>query len=578
MKTLSYSLSVLSLLATVAPACKEEQPAPPPGALAPAAGEKGSPAAVDKGAPAPAPPPAPAPAPARLPVGMASPFPHLANESAAALNRGWAGLKAKKYDDAAAAFVEVATQLPDYLNARYQAARAYVLAGKMAEARGQLEELLRRNYVGYVDRVGKHKDFAALRSSPEWAAYSDAERRVRADYAAGLDQTLVVVARSGTVDPWTFAAGKTAGQQEAKLDWKQEVYAFDATAALFRALTATEGHVLAAMRSPDGKRLIYVTAERLARSDKDAAEPADARGKSWFVEPQVAILDLTTLETAGPIKLPGGYADLTLGFGASGTALVTTAGVVVGTGEGLVAGTYEMDSARTGLTKATTDPDIKGERVTIRPDQLVRSERPLPADVALSEDRHSVRLGTGAGTVITSARSLAATSLAWAPSQTLFAYAGQFDGCAALRDEKSKAAQNELYVFEMDKKSAQRIDSGASAFEHQWLGGNILAYEAGAGAKATVSLFDIAGHKKTTLPLKYGAGLFGIPTIACGPPVSPATTSATSGTAAAPATPPATGTPPAAVPAIQAAPAAPTGPAPTQATTAPAAPPAPKAP
>lgn len=471
----------------------------------------------------------PAAAP-KVTVGMLNPFPHLTTEASPPFNRGWAALKTKKFADAATAFGEVATQLPDYLNARYQAARALVLAGKMAEARAQFEELLQRNFVGYVERAGKQKELAPFRASPEWATYEQAVARVRTDYAGGLGQGLVVVARSGSVDPLAFAAGKTAGVQEAKLDWKQEVYHFDVASARYRPLTSTDGHVLAAMRSSDGKRLAWVTAERVARLEKDAADP---RAKVWFVEPQFYFLDLGTLEVAGPIKLLGGYEELTIGFGASGTPLLATPGVVAGTGEGSAAGTYEMDTARTGLTKAASDPDFSGERVIVRWDRLQRAERPALTGVTVAEDRHSLRLGSG-GAVITSARTLSPTSLAWSPSQALFAYAGQLDSCAALRDEGAKAAQNELFIYEVEKKSAQRIDSGASAFELQWLGDGVLAYESGSGAKATINLYEVASRKKTALLLKNGAGFVGIPTLSCGP-----TTPSSPAAVPSPATPPA---------------------------------------
>jgi hypothetical protein len=493
---------------------------------------------------------------------MQNPFPHLTTEASAPFNRGWAALKLKKYDDAATAFGEVATQLPDYLNARYQAARALVLAGKMPEARAQFEDLLRRNYVGYADRASKQKELAPFRASPEWTTYLAVDARVRADYAEGLSAGLIVIARTGAVDAPSFAVGKTAGVQEAKLDWKQEVYHYDVAAARFRPLTSSDGHVLAALRSSDGKRLVLVTADRIARLEKDAAEP---RAKVWFVEPQFYYLDLGNLDLAGPIKLVGGYEELTIGFGKSGTALLSIAGVVAGTGEGSPAGTYEMDTARTGLTRAASDPEISGERVVIRPDRLLRAERPAPAGVTVAEDRHSLRLGSG-GAVITSARTLSPTSLAWSPNQSLFAYAGQLDTCAALRDEKAKAAQNELFVYEVEKKSAQRIDTGASAFELQWLGDGILAYESGAGAKASVNLYDVAAHKKTILPLKNGAGFVGIPTLSCGP-TTPATVPPAAAPAAAPAVAPAPTVPaaapaPAAVAPPPAAP-APAAPAPT---------------
>ena len=563
MKRTLCGLLFLSASLPLVSSCKDEQPAPPPTSAPVGAADKpAAPAVIEK--------PAEKPAAPKVPVGMQSPFPHLSSEASAPFNRGWAALKTKKYDDAATAFLDVATQLPDYLNARYQAARALVLAGKMAEARVQFEELLRRNYLVYAERISKQKDLAPFRASPEWAVYQQAEKTIRHDYADGLSQGLVLVARSGAVEPATFAASKTAGLQEAKLDWKQDAYHYDAVRARFRPLTATDGHVLAALRSGDGKRLVFVTADRIGRSEKDAADPSKA--KTWFIEPQFFFVDLASLDVAGPIKLPGGYDELTIGFGASGTPLLSTVGVVAGTGEGTSAGTYEMDTARTGLTKATSDPELSGQRVVVRPDRLQLNEAPLPAGVSLAEDRHSLRLGT-AGAVITSARTLSPTALAWSPSQTLFAYAGQLDSCTALRDEKAKAAQNELFVYDVEKKSAQRIDSGASTFAHTWLSDTLLVYESGAAAKSTLNLYDLTERKKTTLPLKYGAGFVGTPTWTCAP------ASGTAPAAAPAATSPAGGTAPAVVnPTSGTAPSPAPAPATPVAPAAPAAAPAPSGP
>ena len=70
--------------------------------------------------------------------------------------------------------------------------------------------------------------------------------------------------------------------------------------------------------------------------------------------------------------------------------------------------------------------------------------------------------------------------------------------------------------------TAQRIDAGPSAFELEWLADGVLAYESGAGAKASLNLYDVATRKKTPLPLKNGAGFVGIPTLTCGPaPANP---------------------------------------------------------
>ncbi len=496
-------------------------------------------------APAPTTPPKLSAAPSQpaapaVAVGMAHPFSKLSDQAGKPYNAGWAALKAKKYQDAAAAFTEVSTLLPDYLTARLQAARAELLAGNPAATRQQLEELLSRNFIAYAGRAENTKDFALFRTSPEWNAYEQAVPRLRSAYSAGLERGLYLVARSGEVVGPNFVPSKNGDKSEAKLEPKQEVYHYDPDSSRYRPLTATDGHVVAALRSADGKSLAFLTAERVQKDDK----------KTWFVEPGFGFVSLSTLDIAGPIKLAGGHEELALSFAATGNPLLITSGALPGS-EGLEAGTWEIDTAHTGLIKtpASAANAPKGERVVVRFGRLLHSDRQIPADVTLAEDRHSVQLGTGG--VITSGRTLAESSLSFSPGQRFFLYAGQFDACAAAKDEKSKAAQNDLFIYEIEKKQASRIDSSASAFETVWLGDYLLAYESGIGAKATINLYDVATRKKTALPLHYGAGFYGLPTQFCAEATSlPATQTAPA--AAAPQAAPA-----AAQPAPPAAPAAP---------------------
>lgn len=489
MKQLSLSLSLLIGLSISS--CKNQQPSEPlklaaqPDDMAP----RSPPAKL-------APPPAP-------PVGMLDPFSHLSNQATKPFNSGWAAFKAKKYEESAALFSEVNALLPDHLGARLQAARAYLLAANAVATREQLEALISRNFIAYGSRPTDAKEFAPFRTSPEWPLYKQSEERLRAAYAQGLSQGLIFVARSGSVEPPSFSLAKPGEKAEAKLELRQEVYHFDPESNRYRPLTATDGHVLMAIRSPDGKRLAFLTAFGVQR-DED---------KTWFFEPQFGFLDLSTLETAGPIKLGGGHEELVIGFGQSGTPLVLTTGAIAKAGEGLGAGTYELDTARTGLAKAASDAELKGERVYARYLRLWHGGGPTPPEVTLSEDRHSIKLGTSG--LITSARTLAEGSLSYSPAQRYFLYAGQFDACAAEKDDKAKAAQNELFVYEVEKKAAARIDAGPSAFTAVWLRDDLLAYENDSGAKATLNLFDLAARKKTTLPLRHGAGLYGLPTLFC---------------------------------------------------------------
>jgi hypothetical protein len=105
-------------------------------------------------------------------------------------------------------------------------------------------------------------------------------------WGAGLDENLIFVARQRA--PLRVPA---TGAGEFILNPHQEVYAYSPATGLFRQLTAEDGHVLAVVREPDRRRIVYVTAEKLVR----AAKPTDV------VLDGVALHELTLATmTAGP--------------------------------------------------------------------------------------------------------------------------------------------------------------------------------------------------------------------------------------------------------------------------------------
>ncbi len=421
------------------------------------------------------------------PVGMADPFARLGGPAGKALDRGYKALRAKKYDEAAAAFAEVAAAAPDSTASRFQLARALVMSGKVPEGEKELEQVLSRDFVAYAGRADKPKEWKALRDAPEWAAYKEAEGRYKAAYAQGLGNGFVFVARNR---PAKTATDKT----DIKLDLSQEVYHHDPATGRYRRLTATDGHVFAALRSQDGKMLAFVAATRQRKTD----------GGDVFVDPQGGYVDLATLETVGPFKIVGTFFEVSIGFGDAGRVPAWQTEITPGAD----GGTFVIDTAHTGMTKS--DVALQGERTWAQVQQVWNSGKGSPQGVTLSVDKKSFGL-EGGGTV-TSARELSDSSLDFSPSRKRITYAGKLDACKVLSGDKSK---NELFVYDLDKKSAQRIDSGISKFETQWLDDNLLVYENGIGPKGTVNLYDLSGHKKTSLSPHYGAGIYGIPTLSC---------------------------------------------------------------
>lgn len=504
----TFALAAGALLLPLQPACKKTPaPAESPG-NDPAAARAGSgqPAVVIEGDKA---------AVSAIPVGMTDPLARLTSPTAKSLQRGYKALNAKNWEECATAFSEVTAALPDYLDARYYTARALLNQAKPAEARQQLEELLKRNYVAYAGRAASSKDWLALRTSPEWEPYKQAEARIKAAYATGLSSGVTLVQRTAAAKPIKYVAVADAAQakeglQEAKLELKGELVHFDPATGRYRPLTHSDGKVLAAQRSPDGKTVIFALAERAAHK----------AGKLWFVDPQLAFIDLQTLELVGPVPVQGGFDHLSLGFSKQGVPTWSTT-AAPGTAESQ-SGSFQIDTARTGAVKVAEDQGLYGERTEVWVDDLQHSERRLPADIKPTADLQSFTVdepGSDAGRAVTSAVKLAGDSFAWAPGHKLLVYAGAFDACAALDKRKEVQGQkNGLFIYDFDKKSAQRIDAARTTYEAQWLSDDLLAYETGIDADSRVTLFNVKTGEKTTLQTRHGGGLYGISAHKCEEP------------------------------------------------------------
>lgn len=452
------------------------------------------------------------PAAPPIEVGMADAWGRMSSATAKSLQRGYKGLNGKKWEECSAAFGEVTTALPDYLPARFYAARCLLMQGKPAEARQALWDLARRNPLAYAGRIATAKDWQPLRDSPEWAAWQQAEVRIKTAYAAGLSSGLMMVARLSGAKPVKYepVAGGEAGLREAKLELGGEAVHYDPATARYRVLTNTDGKVLAAQRSPDGKILVFLLAEKA--QNKGA--------KLWFVEPQLGSLDLATLEVIGPAPVKGRFEHVVLGFSKDGTPQLSAQASPDGE-----SGTWQMDSARTGLVKVPEEAGITGERTEVWADDLQHTERRLPEDIKPAADLQSFVIGEG-GAPVTSALKLDGGSFTWAPGHKLLAYAGLFDACAALdkADAKGKGKdpdKNGLFLYDVEKKAAQRIDAARTTYLASWVDDNTLAFETGVGADSRVTLYDVRGQKKTVLPARHGAGLFGVSSHKCEEPPAP---------------------------------------------------------
>jgi hypothetical protein len=216
----------------------------------------------------------------------------------------------------------------------------------------------------------------------------------------------------------------------------------------------------------------------------------------------VAFIDLGTLEVHGPLALPGNAKAVTLGVNSFGEPQIE----VIDGGDSKIE--YLLDSAKTGLASVGVPP--VGESVYATPTEVSYSAKKSTDGVTLAEGAAMFTV-SGVDKPITSARPIAESSLDWSPSKLRITYAGTLDPCNA-------AQRNELFVFDKATKTAQRIAQAVSYFETLWLSDDQLVYETGVGKDGRIGIYDLAAHSPTVLPTRFGAGLYGVPTLNCQAP------------------------------------------------------------
>jgi hypothetical protein len=432
-------------------------------------------------------------APQTLPVGMIDPFASPRGDAAKLLETGYAALRQKKAPVAIAALQNVVNDTPDYSAGRWGLIRALAMAGRFDEVPAQLEQLLARDAVAYLDRLDKLKELAPLRESAAWPKIEALKSRYRGAYAQGLDRGFFFVARvRAAVEP-QFGNGVV----EAPLLLKQEVFHYDPDGKRFRRLTDTDGHVFAIDRAPDGKSLRFVVAPKLHREN----------GLDSFVDPRCGLIDLATLETVGPFTQKGRFDQVGLGTNKTGQPMFT---FVVTSG---ATAAYTIDTARTGLAKLEGEGVIpEGGETRAWPDQVAHFEDKAVPGVKLEDGATQFSID-GIERPVIAARPIAQSSLVWSPARAKLTYAGKLDACKILKGESKE--KNELYVYDKDKRSAQRIAAAVSPFEALWLDDDRLVYEGGVGKDGKIHIYTFSTHADQALPTRHGAGLYGVPTLAC---------------------------------------------------------------
>jgi hypothetical protein len=415
--------------------------------------------------------------PALQPTGMADPFARTPPEAGKALERGHKALRGKKWDEAQTAFKQVITLSPDHTAARWGLLRALALSGTYTEIPVAYEALIARDWAGFANRFEKGKEYTGLRNAPEYAHMTALKNRYREAYAKGLEKGFLFVART-------------------RPD-RQEVFHHDTESKRFRRLTETDGRLFAINRAADGKSLTFLVAPQLER-----VGTVDV-----FVDPKVGVLDLTTLETVGPFAQKGRFDQVMLGANKLGQPLFT---FVVGTGASV---TYTLDTAKSGLAKLEGEAVIPtGGETRAWANQVAHIAGKAVDGVKITDGANTFTID-GVPTPITAARPLAQSSLDWSPGKTRLTYAGKLDACKILKS--GTAEKNELYVYDMTKKTAQRVAAAVSSFETLWLDDDRLVYEGGVGKDGQLHLYAFTAHADSSLPTRYGAGLYGVPTLQC---------------------------------------------------------------
>jgi hypothetical protein len=444
--------------------------------------------------------PSAAPSVPTQPVGSPDPFATLPSESAKLFASATNALKMKKPQAAVAALQNVVDQAPEYTLGRWTLIRALIMLDRFDDVVAAYEPLIARDYVGYADKLDKGSAYAALRAAPQWAKIQELKGRYRTAYAAGLDSGFFFVARmrAASETRWSGRAdGGAATTGEGTLDLKQEVFHYDPASKRYRRLTDSDGHAFAINRAPDGKTLSFLVAGKLAREN----------GVDAFKDPRLGTIELATLTAIGPFVDKGSFDQVGLGTNKSGQPMFT---LIVRSG---VSAAFTFDTARTGLAPLSGDAVIpQGGETRAWPSQVAHFEDKAVPGVKI-EDGATQFLVDGVAEPVIAARPIAQSSLAWSPGGTKLTYAGKLDACKILKQQSKD--KNELYVYDKQKRSAQRIAAAVSLFETLWLDDDRLVYESGVGKDGRIHIYTFSTHADETLPTKHGAGLYGVPTLAC---------------------------------------------------------------
>jgi hypothetical protein len=428
-------------------------------------------------------------APAPIAIGMQDPFKLMNTAAAKTLNDAWRAVHGKQPSLARAAFHEVVTAYPDKTAARFAELKMAVKEGDLASTPALWRELLARDYVSYAPRLDADKELTVLRKSSQGPALRAITKEMKAAYAADLDQGIFFVAR---IHPYAGPA-MADDADVTKLSPDQEAYHLDPITRRIRRLSNTGGQVLAIHADTDRRQLMMVLAGALEKRE----------GKAVFAQSSAVVLSLESLESVGPLPIPGSPASVALCFSSKGEPI--WAPVRIGAGDDPA---LTLDATGTGLVASDEACGKSVATTEVRPGGVEHFPATV-ANIALSEDGLQLT-GVDEDVPVRSTQAIRPGSFSWSPGKKRFVYTGSVSRCDVA------AVSNALYVWDPARKRSARISAAPSSYEAQWIDDDHLAYQFGLDRVTKLTVHDFRpGAEPVTIDTPAGAGLYGVPVLGC---------------------------------------------------------------
>jgi hypothetical protein len=214
-----------------------------------------------------------------------------------------------KWEEARAQYRAAEAADSELLAAKLNVACSFVREERFADATAEVVALLERGYVPWAREILEAADLGALKARPEGKEIKRAMEVAAARWSEGLPTSVLFVARKGS------ALRVPDGPGVFILNPHQEVWAFTPRTRRYRQLTAEDGHVVALARSPDGRSVVYVTAEKLIRGAAPAGrKPTDLALRGVTLHE----LSLVTMTGGASASVAGDVRKLDLGVGITG--------------------------------------------------------------------------------------------------------------------------------------------------------------------------------------------------------------------------------------------------------------------